>query len=118
MTNEHNANKCMFQEVYVSKSAQHFNGVKVRTLRNLFILASLLTFAGCTDDSSSNSSVSEDTAELCADGVDNDNNGVKDCDEDSCKSFDNCKSEEKQCPASMPEGKKNCTCDKTRRIFP
>ncbi len=85
------------------------------------LLIASLTLAGlmygCTDDSSSKSNaitlVPEDTADLCADGLDNDNNGIKDCDEESCKGFDNCKSSEKQCPASMPEGKKECTCDKT-----
>ena len=117
MTNEHNESTCMYGGGHVGKNAQRFKARELRTLRNLFMLASLLIFAGCTDDSSSKSNaivlVPEDTADLCADGLDNDNNGIKDCDEESCKGFDNCKSSEKQCPANMPEGKKECTCDKT-----
>ncbi len=73
---------------------------------------------GCGEDSKDNESgapQAENTAELCADGQDNDGNGKMDCDEDSCKDFDNCKTgtEEKECSADMPEGKKDCTCDKT-----
>ena len=73
---------------------------------------------GCGDDSKDDESGApqpENTAELCADGQDNDGNGKSDCDEDSCKDFDNCKTstEDKECPAAMPDGKKDCTCDKT-----
>ena len=97
-----------------------------------FICALAITgFAwGCSDDSSSNSnnpSEPENTAERCADGQDNDNNGKTDCEEDSCKAFDNCKKcrEDNKpaddcicesvgwvCPNScgnMPEGM-NCDC--------
>ena len=69
---------------------------------------------GCGNDSKSSEEdapVPENTAELCADDKDNDGNGVKDCEEDSCKGFDNCKGEDKECTAEKPAGK-TCTCDK------
>ena len=66
---------------------------------------------GCGDDSSNHAddpSVPENTAELCADGQDNDNNGKADCDDDSCKVFIVCAP--KTCEGDMPEGKKDCEC--------
>ncbi|MBQ9818540.1 MAG: DUF285 domain-containing protein [Proteobacteria bacterium] len=73
---------------------------------------------GCGDDSDEESGAPtpETTAELCSDGIDNDGDGLKDCDVDTCKQFDNCKGAEgdKECPAAMPTGKKDCTCDKTK----
>ena len=45
----------------------------------------------CGDDSG-NSKLVENTSELCKDGVDNDNNGKTDCQEDSCKEFIFCQS--------------------------
>ena len=110
-----NVTRCVPGGWHIGNSAHQTKGAKLLNMRNLFIFSCLLALAGCSDDSGATgeSSVPENTAELCADGLDNDNNGVKDCDEDSCKAFDNCKSDEKQCPASMPKGKKDCTCDKT-----
>ena len=35
-------------------------------------------------------SMPENSEERCSDGLDNDNNGTKDCEEDSCKTFDAC----------------------------
>ena len=50
-------------------------------------------YLGCSDSATieNRTLVPETTAVLCADGIDNDDNGVADCNEDSCKSFDNCK---------------------------
>ena len=61
---------------HVGKSAQYIKSAQTQTM----LLAFLLTAAGCSDDSSSNNSnvlVPENTAILCADGLDNDGNGIK-----------------------------------------
>jgi surface protein len=90
------------------------------TRLSVISLAMACLFFGCNEDSpdeQDNNVTLENTAELCADGQDNDNNGVSDCDEASCAEFENCKDtsdeQEKACSGDMPEGKKNCTCDKT-----
>jgi hypothetical protein len=68
---------------------------------------------GCGDDSSNHAddpAVPENTAELCSDTIDNDNNGKTDCDDDSCKVFVICADTPKVCEGAMPEGKKDCVC--------
>ena len=57
-----------------------------------FLAAAGLSVA-CSDSSTivTSTLVPETTDVLCADGIDNDENGISDCSEDSCKSFDNCK---------------------------
>ena len=77
-------------------------------------MAGLMYGCGGDSEEESGAPVPETTAELCSDGIDNDGDGLKDCDVDTCKQFDNCKGAEgdKECPASMPEGKKDCSCDK------
>ena len=68
-------------------------------LQRLFVCGLVAClFAGCSDSSTkeNSASVHESTAELCADGLDNDSNGVMDCDEESCKPFDYCKSGKNQ----------------------
>ena len=56
------------------------------------ILATAGLAAGCDNSATTEENLTpETTATLCSDGVDNDGNGLKDCDEDSCKDFDNCK---------------------------
>ncbi|MBO4349626.1 MAG: DUF285 domain-containing protein [Proteobacteria bacterium] len=76
-----------------------------------FAIAALA--CGCGDDSSNHAddtSVPENTAELCSDNIDNDNNGKTDCDEDSCKVFVFCADASKTCEGAMPEGKTDCVC--------
>ena len=41
---------------------------------------------------------SEDTEDLCSDGIDNDWNGLTDCDEPGCKGFEHCKDATKEPP--------------------
>ena len=75
-------------------------------------MAGLMYGCGSDSEEESGAPVPETTAELCSDGIDNDGDGLKDCDVDTCKQFCNSGESDKECTDAMPSGK-TCTCDKT-----
>ena len=62
-----------------------------RRIQCLLLALSCFGLYACDDDSSASTKVAENTVDLCRDTIDNDANGKMDCDDDSCKGFDHCK---------------------------
>ena len=83
-------------------------------IRYLFIslLAIAGVSAGCDDPCPECFVLSDETTEaLCSDGVDNNINGIVDCDEESCKQFKHCKDKKEICDNQTDDdgdGKADC----------
>ena len=59
-----------------------------RIVKWIVIIAGLCFMAGCHDESDPESL--ENTPELCTDTIDNDKNGMADCDDDVCRTLAEC----------------------------
>ena len=79
----------------------------MKSSSHIFIVASILLTANiyaCDDNSSSGDVIlSEDSIDRCSDGIDNDDNGKIDCNDEQCKQFDHCRSPVNPVPENTEE---------------